>query len=138
MKPTRCRPLLAGLALAAVGLAGLTSCSSDSSPDSSSGGKDLKPFTVVLDWTPNTNHAGMYLAREQGWYEDAGLDVKFVEPGDSGSLALVAAGKGDVAVRGPAVDLLLAITRRRTAADAGLEVLGDASVWDGWLANSPF
>jgi len=43
-----------------------------------------------------------------------------------------------VAVRGPAVDLLMAITRRRTAADAGLEVLGDASVWDGWLANSPF
>jgi ABC-type nitrate/sulfonate/bicarbonate transport system substrate-binding protein len=98
MKPTRCRLLLAGLALAAVGLAALTSCSSDSSSDSSSEGQDLKPFTVVLDWTPNTNHAGMYLAREQGWYEDAGLEVEFIEPGDSGSLALVAAGKGDVAV----------------------------------------
>jgi uncharacterized protein (TIGR03083 family) len=47
-------------------------------------------------------------------------------------------GKGDVAVRGPAVDLLLAITRRRTAAESAIEILGDASVWDGWLANSPF
>jgi uncharacterized protein (TIGR03083 family) len=43
--------------------------------------------------------------------------------------------KGDVAVRGSARDLLLAITRRR--AD-GVEVLGDSAVWDGWLANTPF
>ena len=47
-------------------------------------------------------------------------------------------GKGDAAVRGRAVDLLLAITRRRTAAQAGLEILGDAAVWDGWLAGTPF
>ncbi|TQK30224.1 maleylpyruvate isomerase family mycothiol-dependent enzyme [Arthrobacter sp. SLBN-53] len=46
-------------------------------------------------------------------------------------------GKSDVAVRGRAVDLLMAITRRRTAADAGLEILGDAGVWDAWLAGSP-
>ena len=47
-------------------------------------------------------------------------------------------GKSDVAVRGRAVDLLLAITRRRTAAEAGVEVLGDAEVWDAWLAGTPF
>ena len=47
-------------------------------------------------------------------------------------------GKGDAAVRGSAVDLLLAITRRRNADEASLDILGDASVWDGWLANSPF
>jgi uncharacterized protein (TIGR03083 family) len=46
--------------------------------------------------------------------------------------------KGAVAVRGPAVDVLLGITRRRTTADTGLEVFGDAGVWDGWLARSPF
>lgn len=44
-------------------------------------------------------------------------------------------GKGDAAVRGPAVDLLLAITRRR---GSGVEVLGDAAVWEGWLAGTPF
>jgi uncharacterized protein (TIGR03083 family) len=46
--------------------------------------------------------------------------------------------KGEVAVRGRAVDLLLGITRRHTTAEAGLEVFGDAAVWDGWLARSPF
>jgi ABC-type nitrate/sulfonate/bicarbonate transport system substrate-binding protein len=58
----------------------------------------LRPFTVVLDWTPNTNHAGMYLAQANGWYEDAGLAVKFIEPGEAGALQVLAAGKADVAV----------------------------------------
>ncbi len=46
--------------------------------------------------------------------------------------------KGEAAVRGRAVDLLLAITRRRSTADAGIEVFGDAAVWDGWLSHTPF
>jgi hypothetical protein len=47
-------------------------------------------------------------------------------------------GKGDVALRGPVNDLLLAIVRRRTAADAGVEIFGDTAVWDGWLEHTPF
>jgi uncharacterized protein (TIGR03083 family) len=47
-------------------------------------------------------------------------------------------GKGDVAVRGPANDLLLAIVRRRTAADSGVDILGDTTVWDRWLEYTPF
>jgi uncharacterized protein (TIGR03083 family) len=47
-------------------------------------------------------------------------------------------GKGDVALRGPAADLLLAITRRRTAADLGIEVFGDVAVWHGWLKRTKF
>ena len=47
-------------------------------------------------------------------------------------------GKGDVALRGPAKDLLLAIVRRRTAAEVGVEVFGDASVGDQWLERTPF
>jgi uncharacterized protein (TIGR03083 family) len=46
--------------------------------------------------------------------------------------------KGDVALRGPATDLLLALTRRRTAADLGVDILGDAGVWDRWLARTDF
>ena len=46
--------------------------------------------------------------------------------------------KGDVAVRGPVTGLLLALTRRRTAADLGVDVLGDADVWDRWLERTPF
>jgi uncharacterized protein (TIGR03083 family) len=46
--------------------------------------------------------------------------------------------KGEAAVRGTATNLLLAITRRVSSADADLEVIGDAAVWDGWLSHTPF
>ena len=46
--------------------------------------------------------------------------------------------KGDVAVRGPVTGLLLAITRRRPAAEAGVEILGDTAVWDRWLERTTF
>ena len=32
----------------------------------------------ALDWTPNTNHTGLYAALQQGWFADAGLDVQIV------------------------------------------------------------
>ncbi len=47
-------------------------------------------------------------------------------------------GKGTVALRGPATQLMLAITRRAAAADAGIEVFGDTSVWELWLERTPF
>ena len=47
-------------------------------------------------------------------------------------------GKGDVALRGTARDLLLAITRRKTVADLSVEVFGDVAVWDGWLERTGF
>jgi hypothetical protein len=47
-------------------------------------------------------------------------------------------GKGDVALRGPAKDLLLATVRRRSAAELGVEVFGDTAVWDSWLDHTPF
>ena len=48
--------------------------------------------TVVLDFTPNTNHAGVYLAQANGFYSAEGLDVTIIEPGDSGALGQLAAG----------------------------------------------
>jgi uncharacterized protein (TIGR03083 family) len=47
-------------------------------------------------------------------------------------------GKADVALRGTAKGLLLAITRRRQVADGGIEVFGDDAVWNGWLERTPF
>lgn len=60
---------------------------------------NLTPFTVVLDWTPNTNHTGMYVALAKGWYKDEGLDVKIL-PYASGTSSdiLVNSGKADVGV----------------------------------------
>lgn len=57
-----------------------------------------KRVTLVLDWTPNTNHGGIYLAKAKGWYRDAGLDVRIIQPGESGSLQPLATGRADFAV----------------------------------------
>jgi uncharacterized protein (TIGR03083 family) len=46
-------------------------------------------------------------------------------------------GKGTTAVRGRAVDLLLALLRRRSAADAGVRILGGQQVWTNWLDRTP-
>ena len=62
------------------------------------GGKPEAPITLVLDWTPNTNHTGIYVALEKGWFAEAGLNVEVVQPPEGGSDLLVAAGKAQFAV----------------------------------------
>lgn len=47
-------------------------------------------------------------------------------------------GKGSVALRGAATDLLLAVVRRVAVADTGIAVFGDTEVWQRWLDNTPF
>ena len=47
--------------------------------------KELKNVTLCLDWTPNTNHTGFYVALQQGYYKDAGLNVKIVQPPENGA-----------------------------------------------------
>ena len=54
--------------------------------------------TVVLDWTPNTNHLGLYLAKQKGYYAAAGLDVNIVEPDQNGALAQMAAGNAQFGI----------------------------------------
>ena len=61
-------------------------------------GAAAQPVTVVLDWTPNTNHTGLYVAQAEGWYADAGLDVEIIQPGEQGSLAAVASGAAEFGV----------------------------------------
>lgn len=55
--------------------------------------KTLKPVKVVLDWSPNTNHTGLYVAKEQGYFAEEGLDVSILLPGSGGSEAMVASGE---------------------------------------------
>ena len=62
----------------------------------------MSEFEVALDWTPNTNHAGIYLARAEGYYEAAGLDVTIRSPADDGDdttpAKRVATGEATVAI----------------------------------------
>ena len=76
------------LILALTMLLSLTAC----------GGKEEETITFVLDWTPNTNHTGIYVALQKGWFEEAGLKVDVVQPPEGGSALLVASGKVQFAV----------------------------------------
>jgi len=99
------RVLLA--ALAALVLAG---CGEKAEPsiDGNAATARQEPFTVLLDYTPNADHAGLYAALDQGLYKKAGLDVKLqVPPDPSAVLRLLAAGKADLAISYEP-DLLLA------------------------------
>lgn len=53
--------------------------------------------TLLLDWTPNTNHIGAYVAVAQGFFAEEGLQVTIEQPGQSGADALVAAGRAQFA-----------------------------------------
>ena len=57
-----------------------------------------KKITFVLDWTPNTNHTGVYVAQAEGYFEEAGLDVEIVQPPDDGAEVMVASGKAQFGV----------------------------------------
>ncbi|MDD2958680.1 MAG: ABC transporter substrate-binding protein [Lachnospiraceae bacterium] len=62
------------------------------------GTEDLTDITFVLDWTPNTNHTGLYVAEAKGYFADAGLNVEIVQPPEDGAEVLVAAGKAQFGV----------------------------------------
>ncbi|MCL2377588.1 MAG: ABC transporter substrate-binding protein [Defluviitaleaceae bacterium] len=53
---------------------------------------DLDEVTLVLDWTPNTNHTGFYVAMERGYFEDEGITLDIIQPPEDGAVLLVAAG----------------------------------------------
>ncbi len=58
-------------------------------------GTELRKLRVVLDWTPNTNHAGVYVARDLGYYKEQGLDVEIIQPGENTAEKIVAMGQAE-------------------------------------------
>ena len=60
--------------------------------------KKAETITVVLDWTPNTNHTGIFAAQSKGYFEAAGLQVEVVQPPEDGAETLVASGKAQFGV----------------------------------------
>jgi ABC-type nitrate/sulfonate/bicarbonate transport system substrate-binding protein len=52
-----------------------------------------------LDWTPNTNHTGIYVAAQKGWYKDAHLDVEILPYSDANTPdTLVSTGQADFGI----------------------------------------
>lgn len=58
--------------LAAVLVFSFAACSKNNN-GSNNENKEKTKITVCLDWTPNTNHTGMYVALANGYYDEAGL-----------------------------------------------------------------
>ncbi len=59
---------------------------------------ELEDVTVILDYVANTNHTGMYVALEKGYYEEEGLNVSIIEPTQGATATLIAVGKGDFGI----------------------------------------
>lgn len=87
--------------LAALPLAVLACGDDDDNGNGNGNGGDggsLEQVTLMLNWTPNTHHNGIYAAIEQGYYREAGLDVRIVEPAAGGVEQVVATGSAEFGI----------------------------------------
>lgn len=69
----------------------------DDSSDSNASA-ETNDITFVLDWTPNTNHTGLYVADALGYYKDAGINITIVQPPEDGATTMVASGQAQFGI----------------------------------------
>ena len=86
--------IMAGILTASL----LIGCAKQPSEVNGDGSAATEKVTVILDYVANTNHTGMYVAQDQGYYEELGLDVEIIEPTEGATASLIAAGKGDFGI----------------------------------------
>lgn len=85
---------VAGMLLAGVLAFAGCACGNNTANDTG----EEKNITFVLDWTPNTNHTGLYVAQKLGYFEDAGLKVTIVQPPEDGATTMVASGQAQFGI----------------------------------------
>ena len=89
------RRLVTALAVLLV-LAGCSTTTPGGAPtDPGSGAQKIR---IALDWTPNTNHTGLYVAQQEGWFRAAGLDVEFLPYNNASPDTLVSAGAAEFGI----------------------------------------
>ncbi len=94
MRLPRTPAIAVAVALLALALA-LAACGEKSE----GGGAEAQPLDLTLDFYPNPDHAGIYMAEKLGYFEEAGLDVNVQTPSDPAApLKLLAAGRSDLAI----------------------------------------
>jgi NitT/TauT family transport system substrate-binding protein len=94
------------------------------------GGKpawSAESVTLVLNWVPGGDHAPIYWAKEQGLYDEAGVDLT-IEPGRGSAASVQKVGAG--AVEFGIADMATALQGR----GAGADVVGVMSIY----ANNPY
>lgn len=78
--------------LAAVAVLSLLSaCASNAAPDGDT-------IRFALDWTPNTNHTGLYVAQQEGYFTDAGLDVQILPYNNTSADTIVNSGNAEFGI----------------------------------------
>jgi putative hydroxymethylpyrimidine transport system substrate-binding protein len=89
--------LVVVIVIASIALApGLTGCGEKSEEKASANTESLR---LMLDFYPNADHAGIYMAEQLGYFADAGLDVSIHTPADPAApIKQVAAGQTDLAI----------------------------------------
>ncbi|SDB27697.1 ABC transporter substrate-binding protein [Eubacterium oxidoreducens] len=96
MKKKIIAALLTGVMTASLAACGTTSTQTSSSDTSQD--KELTKITFALDWTPNTNHTGLYVADALGYFEDAGIEVEFVQTSSGYGSELVGVGQAEFGI----------------------------------------
>lgn len=76
----------------------LSACAKDTVTTKGKDSLAMKKVRIVLDWTPNTNHTGLYVAQAKGYFSDAGLDVEIMQPPEGSTTALVGAGGAEFGI----------------------------------------
>jgi ABC-type nitrate/sulfonate/bicarbonate transport system substrate-binding protein len=59
---------------------------------------ELTDVTLMLDWVPNTNHTGLFVAQQEGYFEEEGLNVDIIQPGEVLAEQAVVGGQADFGV----------------------------------------
>jgi ABC-type nitrate/sulfonate/bicarbonate transport system substrate-binding protein len=77
----------------------LTACGNATTSVPATPERPLTTVRIGLDWTPNTNHTGLYVAQAQGYYADQGLQVEILGAQEGGTVEqLVATGRLDFGI----------------------------------------
>ena len=77
-------------------LLGVAACGQTNSTNGE--GTGLKKVTFMLSWAPDTNHIGVYVAKNKGYFKQAGLDVDIVAVAQAGAEQAVNNGQADFAL----------------------------------------
>lgn len=114
----------------------MTGCDQTKTPKQVSAKSHQKePLIIALDWTPNTNHTGLYVAMDKGYFSEQGFEVKIVQPSEDSTSTLVANKRADLGVyfqpnmvkrlhKGEPITAIAAITPHNNAGLLSLKSLG--------------
>ncbi|WP_201545385.1 ABC transporter substrate-binding protein [Psychrobacter sp. H7-1] len=101
----------------------------------------LTQVVISLDWVPNTNHTGLYVAQDKGYFKEQGLEVQIVQPSEDSASTLVANDRADFGIyfqpnmvsrleKGVPITAVAAILQHNPAGLLSLKSLGAKSPKD--------